>query len=164
EMVRRDESHWVATVRAEAPEIQYYIAAGDQPVFATETWPHTVPVHLSEESERRSHDLVRSAARRSRIHASYEYVDFGKRGDLADHYYRVDADFSYRLWTYPLEDIRVGYTRLLGNQMCDASQPMCEAGFKVGGWFELGLAAVEGIRLDVRGIVIASKQFEPGGR
>ena len=64
------------------------------------------------------------------------------------------ADFAYRLWTYPLETIRVGYTGLLGQTKCQQSDPKCdpmvmtaEAGFKVGGGVELWLVAVAGIQL-----------------
>ena len=83
-----------------------------------------------------------------------------------------DADFTYRLWAYPLEELRVGYTRLLGttrvadSTMC-GGQPACEAdaGFKVAGWFELGLAAVEGFHLDLRAAVMATAEgFAVGGR
>ncbi len=40
-----------------------------------------------------------------------------------------------------------------------------EAGYKVGGWFELGVAAVEGVRFDARVIVMATQTgFKVGGR
>ena len=39
------------------------------------------------------------------------------------------------------------------------------AGFKVGGWFELGLGLTEGVRLDLRGIVVANQESAaPGAR
>jgi hypothetical protein len=116
--------------------------------------------------------MIRFHGRRSRVEVMGDWVEFGKRNDLVDHYYRVDADFSYRLWTYPLEEIRVGYTRLLGDtaaettSSCPSSTPCtAEAGFKVAGWFELGLAAVEGVRFDARMIVMATQTgFAVGGR
>jgi hypothetical protein len=170
ELVRRDADHWVAVVPATlvaVPGIEYYIAAGDDPVFATPAWPHGLPVIVGADDERRARDIVRHRGRRSRVQALGEYVDYGTRdkdGNHIDRYYRFDADFAYRLWTYPLEEIRVGYTRLLGPD--EGTQSMTdEAGFKVAGWFELGLAAVEGVRLDGRAIVMATPSgFAMGGR
>src|SRR5262245_50923534 len=45
ELVRRDDAHWVAVVPAntiEPPAMDYYLVAGDQPVFASPDWPHTM--------------------------------------------------------------------------------------------------------------------------
>jgi hypothetical protein len=97
------------------------------------------------------------------VSTSFEYVEFGTttaRGDdIPDHYYRIDADFAYRLLAYPLEELRVGYTRLCNETNCS------DKGFKVGGWFELGLGVVEGVRLDGRVMVMATKEgFALGGR
>ena len=40
-----------------------------------------------------------------------------------------------------------------------------DAGFKVAGWFELGLAAIEGVRVDARMMVMATQNgFGVGGR
>ncbi|HEY4058793.1 MAG TPA: hypothetical protein VGM39_19400, partial [Kofleriaceae bacterium] len=85
-------------------------------------------------------------------------VDFGSRelpgstSSVVDRYYRVDADVAYRFWVYPIEELRVGYTRLLGN-VDDGP----DKGFRVGGWFELGLAPVEGVRVDARAVVMATQ-------
>jgi hypothetical protein len=176
ELVRKDDAHWVAVVPAvavAAPGLDYYLDAGGQPVFATAGWPHTIPVRIADESARKQRDLERAASRRSRIHTMGEWVEFGTRRGLVDHYYRFDADFSYKLLAYPLEEIRVGYTRVLGTteqadqSMCPTSTTPCTAaaGFRVGGWFELGLAAIEGIRFDGRMMVIATAVgFAIGGR
>jgi len=180
ELVRRDASHWVAVVPAvavAAPGIEYFLVAGDAPVFASAQWPHTVPVVEAASSERRARDDLRNLGRRSRIHSAGEWVDYGTRriGNtrVEDRYYRIDADFSYRLYAYPLEELRVGYTRLIGDteakdpSMCRAGVPACTApaGFKVGGWFELGLGVVEGVRLDGRAMVMATQDgFGVGGR
>lgn len=173
ELVRRDDDRWVAIVPVEPPGLDYYLDAGGQSVFATPEWPHTLPVHLGLMGARRARDLGRADNRRSRVHTSGEWVDFGHRTGtngmkLQDNYYRVDADFSYRLWAYPLEEIKVGYTRLLGTtetEMCPATDSCSQAGFKVGGWFELGLAPIEGIRFDGRAVVMATaKGFAVGGR
>lgn len=172
ELVRRGEQQWVAVLPATvvvSPGIDYFIAAGGTPVFASETWPHMMPVVATASTERRARDIVRSKGRRSRIHTSFEWVDYGSRvvgGEkIEDHYYRIDADFAYRLWAYPLEELRVGYTRLIG-ETCQA--PPCDgraAGFRVAGWFELGLAPVEGFRLDTRVAVMATQSgFQPGVR
>lgn len=172
ELVRRDDQHWVAVVPATvvvAPGLDYFIAAGGEPVFASATLPHTMPVTATLSSERRARDEVRTLGRRSRVHTLFELVDFGTRtvgGDrLSDRYYRVDADFSYQLWAYPLEELRVGYTRLIGTETMACADPPCDAGFKVAGWFELGLAPVEGLRLDGRLMVMATQSgFKAGGR
>jgi hypothetical protein len=173
ELVRKSDSQWVAIVPATAiaaPGLDYYITAGDQPVFANASWPHTMPVMVTATSERRSRDLVRAENRRSRVHTSFEYVEFGtttERGNkVLDRYYRIDADFSYRLLAYPLEELRVGYTRLIGEVDAMCGEDNCnDKGFKVGGWFELGLGVVEGVRLDGRAMVMATEQgFALGGR
>jgi hypothetical protein len=104
------------------------------------------------------------------VHTSFEWVEFGTtkpRGNTElDRYYRVDADFSYRLLAYPLEELRVGYTRLIGEVDENCGEPPCnDKGFKVGGWFELGLGIVEGVRLDGRVMVMATEEgFALGGR
>jgi hypothetical protein len=176
ELVRRDDDHWVAVVPAtlvEPPVLQYYIDAGDEHAFATPEWPHTLPINIPEDSARRTRDTIRAHAHRSRIHTMGEWVNYGHTNvmgtQLADQYYRFDADFSYRLWSYPIEEIRVGYERLLGDtlaEMCPSTEPCTSnAGFKVGGWFEVGLAPIEGIRFDTRAIVFAAQDgFHPGGR
>jgi hypothetical protein len=168
ELVRKDGSQWVAVVPATAvtaPGLDYYITSGTQPVFASANWPHTMPVTVTQAAERRTRDLVRAENRRSRVNTSFEWVEFGTTqdsggADVLDRYYRIDADFSYRLLAYPLEELRVGYTRLCGDQT-DCS----DKGFKVGGWFELGLGVVEGVRLDGRVMVMATEEgFALGGR
>lgn len=175
ELVRRDDAHWVAVVPAVSvmpPGLEYYMTSGDAAVFASAEWPHAVEVHLADEDARKTRDLSRSHGRRSQIKVQTDWVDFGTRTvsgtKLADTYYRVDADFAYRLWAYPLEEIRVGYTRLIGNtesMACTPSPCTADAGFKVGGWFELGLSPLEGIRLDARMMVMAAKNgFGVGGR
>ncbi len=180
ELVRKDDANWVAVVPATtiaAPGIDYYIAAGAQPVFATPEWPHALSVTSPPDDERRARDNIRFGGRRSRMQALGEWVEYGPtRGTgglkLADNYYRFDADLSYRLWAYPLEEIRVGYTRLLGTTEIEdtgacTTEATCTdpAGFKVAVWFELGLAAVEGVRFDARMIALATQDgFAVGGR
>jgi hypothetical protein len=181
ELVRQGETKWVVVVPATsvaAPGLEYYLTAGDTPVFATPAWPHTTPVNVSESDDRRARDLLRTASRKSRLRAAGEWVDYGTRKvdgvDLKDSYYRIDADFSYRLLAYPLEEIKVGYTGLIGQTqagpneqfMCGATVPCTvDAGYKVAGWFEVGLAPVEGVRFDLRASVMATAEgFAPGGR
>jgi hypothetical protein len=163
ELVRREDAKWVAVVPVVAPGLDYFIDAGGQPVFASAEEPHTLAVHPPADLERKSRDLARAVNRRSRIHTSAEYVDFGTQTvngvKVPDNYYRLDADFTYRLLAYPLEELRVGYTRLIG------TEGQTTTGFKVGGWFELGLAPIEGIRFDGRVEMMATQEgFNFGGR
>ncbi|MEZ4400064.1 MAG: hypothetical protein R3B06_08600 [Kofleriaceae bacterium] len=177
------------------PGVEYYltsqatVADGAAPAdvvdeFASAARPHVVAVRVADKDQRRQRDLARSGGRRSRAHAGFEWIDFGQRTNAAgavvpDQYYRVDLDFSYRLLAYPLEEIRFGYTRLEGvvpasdrrvPEACTpatAHDPACrlDAGFKVGGWFELGLALAEGVRLDARGMFTANQEsFAVGAR
>jgi hypothetical protein len=178
ELVRRDDAHWVAVVPSQvviAPGLEYYLDAGGDPVFASPQWPHILAVTDSEASERRARDLARIGGHRSRVHTMGEWVDYGTRTSgpagtkLIDRYYRIDADFSYRLLAYPLEELRVGYTRLLGDTeaaaCADPAPCTSTVGYKVGGWFELGFGLVEGVRLDGRVLVMATQSgFKVGGR
>lgn len=176
ELVRRDDSRWVAVLPRAAvttPGLEYYLSAGGAPVFASAEAPHRIAVTIDDTAARRERDLARMHGHRSRIRVGGEWVDYGTRTvdqvELVDRYYRLDADFSYRLLTYPLEEVRVGYTRLLGEtrtRNCPDQRPCtAEAGYKVGGWFELGLASIEGVRLDARLLVLATQSgFKVGGR
>jgi len=173
ELVRKDDAHWTATLPGDvviAPGVDYYIDAGGTPIFASQQWPHTTLVHLSADDARRTRDSLRSQARRYRVHALGEFVDFGSKKTeanmpLTDRYYRVDADFSYRLWAYPLEELQFGYTRLLGEAPREDMTASSGAGFKVAGWFGLGMAVAEGVRIDGRAIVLATQSgFQMGTR
>ena len=178
ELVRKGDTTWVVVVPAAAvaaPGLEYYLEAGDQPVFAGPQSPHAITVNASEAVERRTRDLAIAKNRRSRLHSSGEWIDYGTRTQdgvkLPDRYYRIDADFSYRLLAYPLEEIKVGYTRMIGDTQaeqvaCSGTAPCTvEAGYKVAGWFELGLAPAEGFRLDTRVAVMATAEgFAVGGR
>jgi len=158
------------------------VSAGTVDEFASAVQPHLIAVQDSPQAQRKSRDLARALGRRSRIRVAGELVDYGTRTDgaaeVTDRYYRVDADFGYRLLTYPLEEIRFGYTRLEGvvpnaprdlPAACQAGAESAgcklDAGYKVGGWFELGLAPVEGVRFDLRGLFMANQQgVAVGGR
>jgi hypothetical protein len=171
ELVRKDEEHWVAVIPGNnvvVPGLSYYIDAGDQPVFANAQWPHVMLVKPAPEDARRERDSRRSEANRYRMHAAGEWVDFGKRtvGDmtLKDDYYRFDADFAYRIWSYPLEELQFGYTYLIGDTLSEDKMTGTGAGFKVGGWFGLGLAAIEGVHFDIRVYALATENFQLGGR
>jgi len=174
ELVRRDDQRWVAVVPATAvapPGVEYYLTADGAPVFASAQAPHTTRVGVTSLAARRARDDARAEGRRSRVHARAEWVDFGARRvgreRVVDRYYRVDADFSYRLWAYPLEELRVGFSRLLGDTEVPCAMPPCtgRAGFNVAGWFELGVAPIEGVALDGRVIVLATPESVAlGGR
>jgi hypothetical protein len=182
-------NEWVATVPATdvaAPGVEYFITSQEgvakHDEFASAAAPHQVGVYAGDKELRRARDLERAKLKRSRVRVAGEYISYGVRSagpnDVQDHYYRVDADFGYRLLAYPLEEIRFGYTRLEGYvpQTAREPGPACEtdakssdcrkyAGFKVGGWFELGLGIAEGVRLDLRGIVVANQEgAAPGAR
>jgi hypothetical protein len=150
---------WIAAIPAAAvapPGVEYFLSDGDRAALGSPAWPVAVAVRRSPEDERAGRDLARAEGRRSRVHVQTEYVDYGAQQGVADHYYRVDADFSYRLLAYPLEQIRFGYTRLVGTTPAEGGVAR-EAGFKVAGWFELGFGLAEGLRLDGRGIVAATQ-------
>ena len=182
---RTEEDAWAAVVPGDAvawPGVEYYIdsvAPGEgatvTPEFASAAAPHTVRIVRTKHEHRRERDLARVDRRRSRIHVAGEYVDYGRREGLRDAYYRIDADFAYRLLAYPLEQIRFGYARMLGDvpnseleaPEAPACEPECEkhVGFKVGGWFELRLGVGDGVDLDARAMVLASDVgFGVGGR
>jgi hypothetical protein len=175
ELVRRDDQRWVAVVPAAAvapPGVEYYLTADGAPVFASPQAPHTTRVGVAELDARRARDDARALGRRSRVHGRAEWVDYGTRVvdgvRLIDRYYRLDGDFSYRLWAYPLEDLRVGFSRLLGDTALPCDAPPCStgrAGFNVAGWFELGLAPIEGVTFDGRAVVLATPESVAlGGR
>ena len=172
ELARKDGGSWVAVVPAEqveAPGLEYYLDAGGAPVFASAEAPHKTRVATTEAAYRRARDEGRAKDRRSRFHTLVEYVNYGRTSnDLLDRYYRIDADFSYRLWAYPLETLQVGYTRLIGDKedLVACARPCnVDAGFKVAGWVGLGLAPIDGIGLDARGMVMATQDgFAVGGR
>lgn len=189
---RAGDRTWEARIPASAvtpPGLEYFLvttatgatAGGAAPAgpadvdeFASAAEPHLVAIEDSPREQRKRRDLARALGRRSRIRLAGEVVDYGTRSDgaarVTDRYYRVDADFGYRLLTYPLEEIRFGYTRLEGvvPNAPRALPPVCQtapdgagckldAGYKVGGWFELGLAPTEGVRFDVRGLFMANQ-------
>lgn len=158
ELVRRDADLWVAVVPAAAvvaPGVEYYLDAGGAPVFASAAVPHVTRVAVTDDQARRSRDERRADGRRYRLAGVGQWVDYGTHSvagtDQIDRYYRLDGSIEYRLWAYPLETLRGGTTRLLG----DTGEE--RAGFKASGWFELGLAPIEGVGLDARGIALATQ-------
>jgi hypothetical protein len=178
ELTRREGDRWIAAIAPTAvvaPGVEYYIESAGAPVFASAAAPHLTRVAVTESATRRVHDELRSGNRRYRMRASGEWVDYGTRvvdgAALRDNYYRLDGEFAYRLWAYPLDEIRFGATRIIGTTQsmdCPAGTPppcTAEAGYTVGGWFELGVAPVEGVGLDLRPMVMATKAgFAVGGR
>jgi len=173
ELTRRPDNRWVAQIPGAAaapPAVEYYIDRGGAAVFASAASPHAIVVRAGAGSRRKTQDLARVHGRRSRVHVTGEWVDYGStkldNRDFADRYYRIDADFSYRLLAYPIEGIRIGYTRLIGKTAdCSTTCQEVEAGYKVGGWVELGLGPTAGIHVDARMIVLATAAgFTVGGR
>lgn len=192
ELTRAGDRTWQARIPASlmiSPGLEYFLVTiepGADPSTAVDEFgsaaaPHLVSVQADARAQRRARDLARAVDRRSRVRLAGEVVDYGTRTagmtDVHDRYYRVDADFGYRLLTYPLEEIRFGYTRLEGVVPSSSREvpASCatdpdtgcsfDAGYKVGGWFELGLAPVEGVRFDLRGLFMANQQgVAVGGR
>lgn len=150
--------------------------------FASATMPHQVAIADSARALRRVRDLARVSGKRTRLDVRVEAADYGSRragtNAITDSYYRLDAAWGYRLLSYPLEEIRFGGTRLIGEvpngprelpAACatepDGADCKLDAGYKVGGWFELGLAPVEGVRFDIRGLFMANQEgVAVGGR
>ncbi len=181
EFRREGDTEYTATIPADQvrpPGLEYFIVDH----FASAEHPHRVNVYQDRNSLWREHVLERRSNRRARVRLAAEYVDFGNREirdhDIPDRYYRLDADFSYLLLSFPLKSLRFGYTRMLGETPlssrgqdtgcpagADAETCTFDAGFKVGGWFELGFAIRDGIELDARGMVMATSEgFNVGGR
>ncbi len=181
----------IPAVAIRPPAVDYYIVSrradlpNSMPHFASERAPHRVLVHPVEVQLRAQRQLARYKGRRAMVRVRTEYVNYGSRriatteGDrsIPDQYLRIDADFTYRLLKLPLHSLRFGYTRLIGqvprgNRDDDGScgaltQSECtvDAGFKVGGWFELGLHVAEDVAIDARGMVLATTEgFNVGGR
>lgn len=189
------EGTYLATVPPDfvkPPGLEYYIVGttkgGEARAhFATETDPHRVIVPQDSDAVLRQQELERVGGRRARVHVSGEWVDYGSRridpgtGEtlIPDAYYRVDADFTYRLLRFPLYQMRFGFTRLLGQTPatvrddgdCSAgpvdAEGTCQgqAGFAGSGWFEMRFRLTPVIDVDLRGIVAAGKtSFGVGGR
>lgn len=159
------------------PGFEYYLATG-QPEhvhFASADRPHPVRVRLPDAVAEHRQELARHDGRRAQVQFRGEYVDFGRRtvtdvrtGDeyrVRDAYYRVEGDFTYRLFRRPLRELRFGYMRLVGTTPVTArgdgdcgsdSDCSAEAGFRGGAWFELRFRLSQLIASDVRGLIVAT--------
>lgn len=181
-----------AAVRS--PGVEYFITgslrsdSSELDIFASEEEPHRILVRHDEKKFHEAQILEAYRGRRSKVKLSTEWVNFGSRiyesraddgtateYSVPDSYLRVDLDFTYRLASLPLRSLRFGYTRLLGITKIDDLGPSCfpdqsdgcseEAGYKVGGWFELGLSMRRATAVDLRGMVMATSEgFKVGGR
>jgi hypothetical protein len=170
-----------------APGLDYYIDSigKDGAVvaeFASAEDPQRVIVRRSAADVRRDRELARYGGRRSRVEGSFDWVDFGTRRfrdldssrRIPDRYARIDGSYSFLILAYPLKAFRIGYTYLLGTTpdaernvatCIDVDQCDLEAGFKVGGWFELRFSLRDGFEIDTRGSVMATRDgFNVGGR
>lgn len=184
----------VAVIPASAvrpPALEYYIEGTTREThtvahFASSAAPFRVGVFDEPERRLMKQELARLRGRRARVSASVEQVDFGSRRfatvmgpeEIADRYLRFDADFTYRLLRYPVSWLRFGATHLLGEtpriaargdegDCADMSADECrfDAGFRVGGWFELRFRLASALDLDTRGMVVATPAgFNVGGR
>jgi hypothetical protein len=179
----KGEGTYLATVPADIvqpPGIEYFIlgtnATGATSAhFASAADPHRVMVYEEPTVVLRQRELDRVSGRRARVRFATELVDYGTRtiggADVADSYYRVDVDFTYRLLRFPLYSLRFGYTRLRGHtpatergeSPCDPCE--VKAGFSAGGWFELRFRVGKKVDVDARGMVQATPSgFNVGGR
>jgi len=181
EFRREGETDYSATIPAASvrpPGLEYFIVDH----FASAESPQQVSVYRDRQPVWKERMLERRKHRRARVRLAGEYVDYGSREirehTIPDRYYRLDADFSYLLLGFPLKSLRFGYTRMLGStphssrgqdlgcgETASADDCTFDAGFKVGGWFELRFAIRDGIELDARGMVMATSEgFNVGGR
>jgi hypothetical protein len=186
---RADDDAWIAVVPADAvswPGVEYYIDSagpdGAAAEFASAERPHRVRIRRTTAEQRRDRDLARVDRRRFRIRADAEYVTFGARGlgpgrgVARDAYYRLDVDWAYRILAYPIEQIRIGYSRMLGDvprfalddpATCPPQPAPCEqgVGYKVGVYTELRLGIGDGVDVDARAMAMATSEgFGVGGR
>lgn len=162
--------------QVEPPGIEYYITAGDRPHFASAAAPHPVVVRRPEAELEVARDLERFDGRRAQLHSAAELVDFGTRTiggqRVRDRYYRLDVDFTYRLFRFPLRAFRLGFTQMLGETPATARgdgpcDGPCEqsAGFRAGGWAELRWRLARFVDLDTRVLIQATPDgFGFGGR
>ncbi len=173
---RGDDDTYTATIPGTAvtqPGLEYFIAGtgegGDAVTyFASQDAPHRVLVFPDDDQLRVEREVARLRGRRARLSTSFDYVDYGARTvggqRIDDNYTRIDVDFSYRILRFPLYSMRFGVTRLLGTTPEDDGTEI-EAGFRAGGWVELGFRIWRGIDIDARGMVVANQAgFGVGGR
>jgi hypothetical protein len=108
--------------------VEYYLTARDTEGvetvrFASPEAPHPVLIEVDRYALEREALLEVYGKRRSRVSAFAEYVDYGaQRLDdtrYADRYYRVEADYLYRLFTQVgglrVDSIRIGVGHLRAN-------------------------------------------------
>jgi hypothetical protein len=179
---------YVAAIPADLlrpPGFEYYIASGTPARlhFASPASPHPVLVRPPAAELERQQEVARHRGRRAQARITGELVDFGRRTvedsatgeerDVGDHYYRIETDFTYRLFRLPLAAIRFGYMRLVGSTPAlagrvgecerDAEQTegedgpcSVEAGFRGGAWFELRFRFGRLLAVDGRGLIVAT--------
>lgn len=186
---RVDGDRYVATVPASAarpPGLEYFIASPGRAHFASAEAPHRVYVFADPDAALHARELERADGRRARVRLAAELVDFGTRTitdtrtgtdhRVSDRYYRLDADFSYRVLRFPLRGLRFGFTRLVGTTpvtgrgdgpCAEGGSDPCEraAGFRAGGWSELRWRLTDVVGLDTRALIQATPSgFGFGGR
>ncbi len=108
--------------------LEYYVTARDTDGvesvrFASADAPYPVLIEVSSYALEREAQLRASGNRRSRVSAFAEYVDYGAQTlegtRYADRYYRLEADYLYRLYTQvgglQIDSIRIGVGHLRGS-------------------------------------------------
>ncbi|WNG57661.1 hypothetical protein F0U59_25045 [Archangium gephyra] len=121
-----------AAVIALSPEqrvpVEYYVTARDTDGvenvrFASADAPYPVLIEVPQYTLEREALLEAYGQRRSRVSAFAEYVDYGSQTlngtRYADRYYRLEADYLYRLFTQvgglSIDSIRIGVGHLRAN-------------------------------------------------
>ncbi len=105
--------------------VEYYVTARDTdgvetPRFASPTLPHPVLIEVDQYSLEREAVMEVYGQRRSRVGAFAEYVNYGRTTvngtRYSDRYYRLEADYLYRLFTQVgglrIDSIRIGVGHL----------------------------------------------------
>jgi hypothetical protein len=147
------------------PGFAYYIVddAGRER-FASASDPHHVAVREDRQSVQRERAIEHVHGRRNRAELSADYVDFGARADGPDRYYQLDADFTFRVFRFPLDQLRFGFSQLVG-LVPGCNNAGCDSGYKVGGWSEIRFRLDELVALNLGGMFAATPSgFSPGGR
>ena len=173
---RGEQDTWIARIpgaELTTDGIEYYIASAGRDHFASELVPHFVGVTESPAAAAVTRELDAVNGKRARFRVAFETVNFGARThggrSISDSYHRFDLDFSYRVVRLPLYAIRAGITRLIGvtpsaerDETCDPCQSL-EAGFRVGGWFGGVFKLSSAVGVDIRGLLLASKEGASAG-
>jgi hypothetical protein len=121
--------------------VEYFLTARDTEGvetvrFASPEAPHPVLIEVDQYALDREALIEVYGKRRSRVSAYTEYVNYGSRrledGRYEDRYYRVEADYLYRLFTQVgslrIDSIRIGVGHLRGRTLPYGVPPPADGG------------------------------------